>query len=223
VPEYFLDEEDPFDFCDWYRSLHNDYYSGSRNVVYSDCESVDSYFVKRKKKDIKPAKNNKKSLASLAAPKNRFAALDMEESYTILGEDNKRKHQGKYPDRGDEEAVTTTIDFSCKEETEVDQSKNCLKTTVTGETDAEAERQKLIERQEWIDSWSEKEDGDKNWWVITVDGFFRKKRKAGYGVMIRDRYGVPILASASVYDQGKPVSYIYHTLQGIDRGLELAL
>ncbi|KAI3851425.1 hypothetical protein MKX03_013038, partial [Papaver bracteatum] len=37
------------------------------------------------------------------------------------------------------------------------------------------------------------------------------------------RSGVPLIGSAGVYTQGKPVSALYHGLQGINRGLELAI
>ncbi|KAI3930274.1 hypothetical protein MKW92_033851, partial [Papaver armeniacum] len=85
-------------------------------------------------------------------------------------------------------------------------------------------------KQKWVDSWCGEDrelaecvaDGDTM--IISIDGYFRKNRKAGYGVIIRNRYtGVPLLASAAVYDQGKPISSLYHELQGLNKGLELAI
>ncbi|KAI3957775.1 hypothetical protein MKX01_007606 [Papaver californicum] len=87
-----------------------------------------------------------------------------------------------------------------------------------------------LDKQKWIDSWRNDErqaigssSYDDEISIINTDGFFRKNRKAGYGVIIRNRSGVPLVGSAGVYTQGKPVSALYHELQGINRGSELAI
>lgn len=88
------------------------------------------------------------------------------------------------------------------------------------------EEETNTDKQKWVDSWCNDEDreltidGDAAM-VINVDGFFRKNRKAGYGVIIRNRYtGVPFLAAAA---HERPVSERYHQLQGVNRGLDLAM
>ncbi|KAI3855723.1 hypothetical protein MKX03_015599, partial [Papaver bracteatum] len=90
-----------------------------------------------------------------------------------------------------------------------------------------------MEMQKWVDSWRKKHDSieksttgsisdEDGFWIVNIEGFFREKRKAGYGVIIRDRYGVPLVACSGVYD-GNPISELYHELQGFNRGLELAI
>ncbi|OVA18289.1 Ribonuclease H domain [Macleaya cordata] len=60
----------------------------------------------------------------------------------------------------------------------------------------------------------------------SVNGVFRKKdgyykdKKGGYGAIIRDNSSMPIAAVAGV---SKPVSLLYHQLEGVKRGLELAI
>ncbi|OVA00728.1 hypothetical protein BVC80_9083g12 [Macleaya cordata] len=56
---------------------------------------------------------------------------------------------------------------------------------------------------------------------VNIDGCFRKREKGGYGAIIRDNHAKPIVASARVSECG-PVSVLYHQLQGLKRGLELA-
>ncbi|KAI3843070.1 hypothetical protein MKX03_018325 [Papaver bracteatum] len=57
------------------------------------------------------------------------------------------------------------------------------------------------------------------YWINT-DGYFRKEEHvAGYGAIVRDGYGNPIVACSG---KSKPFSLIYHQLEGIRAGLQLA-
>ncbi|XP_026437161.1 uncharacterized protein LOC113335269 [Papaver somniferum] len=81
----------------------------------------------------------------------------------------------------------------------------------------------LYKKKKWINSWCKKGNNDKKTFCIYVDGYFRKNRKAGYGVIIRYHSGFPLVASVGVHVQGKPVSTLYHELQRVNGGLELAI
>ncbi|KAI3898051.1 hypothetical protein MKW92_016795 [Papaver armeniacum] len=83
------------------------------------------------------------------------------------------------------------------------------------------------DHQEWIDSWYKGTEAPPqadniilNYYVCT-DGYHRKGRKGGYGVIIRDDGGKPIVASAVAATE--VVSLLYHQLQGVVRGVELAV
>lgn len=131
----------------------------------------------------------------------------------LLGEQDNEQQGGTDNRAGKEAAEATILDSFGTGDTSGDQY----------DGNGELQDEYQCDVHNWVDTWSR---GD-NWvdedriWVVSVDGFFRRKRKAGYGVMIRDLYGVPIVASASAYR--KHVSWLYHALQGIDRGLELAI
>ncbi|RZC72638.1 hypothetical protein C5167_048119 [Papaver somniferum] len=63
-------------------------------------------------------------------------------------------------------------------------------------------------------------DPDDLYWINT-DGYFRKGEPiAGYGAIVRDGSGNPIVAYSGI--NPKPFSLIYHQLEGIMAGLELA-
>ncbi|KAI3962660.1 hypothetical protein MKW92_009815, partial [Papaver armeniacum] len=57
------------------------------------------------------------------------------------------------------------------------------------------------------------------YWV-TVDGYFRKEIIGGYGAIIRDERGKPIVAFSGI--SVVPVSDLHHKLQGMVEGLKLA-
>ncbi|OVA18574.1 hypothetical protein BVC80_1831g113 [Macleaya cordata] len=56
---------------------------------------------------------------------------------------------------------------------------------------------------------------------VNIDGCYRKREKGGYGAILRDNLAKPIVAATGVSECG-PVSVLYHQLQGVKRGLELA-
>ncbi|OVA18577.1 hypothetical protein BVC80_1831g119 [Macleaya cordata] len=57
-------------------------------------------------------------------------------------------------------------------------------------------------------------------YIVHTDGCFRKGEKGGYGAILLDNHGKPIVAAAGVSE--RPLSVLYHQLQGVKRGLELA-
>ncbi|KAI3928413.1 hypothetical protein MKW98_024014 [Papaver atlanticum] len=80
------------------------------------------------------------------------------------------------------------------------------------------------EKGSWIDSWSseEPEKDRKGYHYLNINGFYKKETGVGgYGVILRDPLGKPVVASASVQQNGK--SYFYHVLDGVKDGLALAL
>ncbi|KAI3972374.1 hypothetical protein MKW92_003070 [Papaver armeniacum] len=80
------------------------------------------------------------------------------------------------------------------------------------------------EKGSWIDSWSseEREKDRKGHYYLNIYGFYKKETGVGgYGVILRDPLGKPVVASAAVQQNGK--SYFYHVLDGVKAGLALAL
>ncbi|KAL5708886.1 hypothetical protein ACHQM5_019634 [Ranunculus cassubicifolius] len=55
---------------------------------------------------------------------------------------------------------------------------------------------------------------------VNIAGSLRKKRSGGYGAIVRDHTGKTIAAAAGV--SVAPVSTLYHTLEGVLKGLQLA-
>ncbi|KAI3925605.1 hypothetical protein MKW98_001459, partial [Papaver atlanticum] len=86
---------------------------------------------------------------------------------------------------------------------------------------------KTDDHQGWIDSWykgTEAPPHADNFippCYVYTDGYYKKGRKGGHGVIIRDDEGKPIVASAVASTEA--VSFLYHQLQGVTRGVELAL
>ncbi|KAI3949898.1 hypothetical protein MKW92_003921 [Papaver armeniacum] len=80
----------------------------------------------------------------------------------------------------------------------------------------------IPKKEDWIGSWSLKNGKEqKGYHYLNVYGFYNKKtRMGGYGVIVRDPCGKPVIASASVQPAG--VSDHYHVLDGVDAGLALA-
>ncbi|XP_026445958.1 uncharacterized protein LOC113346688 [Papaver somniferum] len=82
-------------------------------------------------------------------------------------------------------------------------------------------------KESWIDSWSsehgkEPEEDRKGYHYLNIYGFYKKDTGVGgYGVILRDPCGKPVVASASVQQNGE--SYFYHVLDGVKDGLALAL
>ncbi|KAI3851008.1 hypothetical protein MKX03_014433 [Papaver bracteatum] len=82
-------------------------------------------------------------------------------------------------------------------------------------------------KESWIDSWSsedgkEPEEDRKGYHYLNIYGFYKKDTRVGeYGVILRDPCGKPVVASASVQQNGE--SYFYHVLDGVKDGLALAL
>ncbi|KAI3919922.1 hypothetical protein MKW98_001178 [Papaver atlanticum] len=58
-------------------------------------------------------------------------------------------------------------------------------------------------------------------YFVCTDGYYRQGRKGGHGVIIRDNVGKPIVASAVASTEA--VSFLYHQVQGVSRGVELAV
>ncbi|KAI3855816.1 hypothetical protein MKX03_014811 [Papaver bracteatum] len=58
-------------------------------------------------------------------------------------------------------------------------------------------------------------------YFVSIDGYFRAGRKGGYGFIIRDNVGKPIVASAVASTEA--VSFLYHLVEGITRAVELAV
>ncbi|KAL5708959.1 hypothetical protein ACHQM5_019700 [Ranunculus cassubicifolius] len=55
---------------------------------------------------------------------------------------------------------------------------------------------------------------------VNIAGSLRKKRSGGYGATVRDHTGKTVAAAAGV--SVAPVSTLYHTLEGVLKGLQLA-
>ncbi|KAI3868313.1 hypothetical protein MKX03_000224 [Papaver bracteatum] len=81
----------------------------------------------------------------------------------------------------------------------------------------------IPKKEDWIGSWSLKNGKEqKGYHYLNVYGFYNKKTKmGGYGVIVRDPCGKPVVASASIQPVG--VSDYYHVLDGVDAGLALVL
>ncbi|RZC52998.1 hypothetical protein C5167_011850 [Papaver somniferum] len=80
-----------------------------------------------------------------------------------------------------------------------------------------------LEKERWVESWFLKSEKDrKGYHYLNIYGFYKKVTGVGgYGVILRDPCGKPVVASASVQQNGK--SYFYHVLDGVKAGLALAL
>ncbi|KAI3848028.1 hypothetical protein MKW92_003662 [Papaver armeniacum] len=78
-------------------------------------------------------------------------------------------------------------------------------------------------KESWIESWFLKSEKDrKGYHYLNIYGFYKKVTGVeGYGVILRDPCGKPVVASASVQQNRK--SYFYHVLDGVKAGLALAL
>ncbi|KAI3919054.1 hypothetical protein MKW98_016607 [Papaver atlanticum] len=77
----------------------------------------------------------------------------------------------------------------------------------------------------WINSWPKGMGVEvpNGYHYLHTDGYFRKGRRGGYGVIIRNKLGKPIVASAVSVASTEVVSCRYHQLQGMTRGIELAI
>ncbi|KAI3851201.1 hypothetical protein MKX03_012261 [Papaver bracteatum] len=101
---------------------------------------------------------------------------------------------------------------------EVDSADSCV------EGFAGMKESRTDDHQGWIDSWYKGTEAPLhavNFCYVYTDGYYRKGRKGGHGVIIRDDESKPIVASAVASTEA--VSLLYHQLQGVVRGVELAL
>ncbi|MCL7025916.1 hypothetical protein MKW94_016107 [Papaver nudicaule] len=77
----------------------------------------------------------------------------------------------------------------------------------------------------WVDSWPSGNSSSmqiSGYYFLNIFGYYRKKKKSGgYGVVLRDPYGRPVIASALAQSSGK--SNLYHVLDGVNAGLSLAV
>ncbi|MCL7038159.1 hypothetical protein MKW94_007531 [Papaver nudicaule] len=75
---------------------------------------------------------------------------------------------------------------------------------------------------DWVHSWpSGKSIMQSGYYYLSVFGYYRKgKRTGGYGIMLRDPHGRPVISSASV---SRGHTYLYHVLNGVNAALSLAI
>ncbi|KAI3925443.1 hypothetical protein MKW92_003825 [Papaver armeniacum] len=104
----------------------------------------------------------------------------------------------------------------------VDSADSCVQGFAGGMKVSENE-----EYQGWIDSWYKgteappKPDNVVLHCLVYTDGYYRKGKKGGHGVTLLEEDGKPIVASAVASKEA--VSFLYHQLQGVVRGVELAV
>ncbi|MCL7023804.1 hypothetical protein MKW94_026796 [Papaver nudicaule] len=129
------------------------------------------------------------------------------------------------------ESFTTLLDsYSTKKHSETEKDGNSSDAAVIEEL-------RIAEYERTVEEFKKNIPNLRDWqkgyrYYLNIFGYHKNKTKlGGYGVILRDPYGRPVIASSSVHSRGKADLYhvlggktnMYHVLEGVNAALSLAI